>query len=149
MTRVLVVHHDVDVADIEAEDLRRAGYEVQECAGPIGGSPCPVLRGEPCWQVEWADALVYDAWATGDGRSALIDDLRDLYPDKPVVLTSNGLMLDWVRTEGSHQVTPAPGPVDRSGLSAAVEAAVAVARVPAAGPYRPKGLPVPGHMPRW
>ena len=27
MTRVLVVHHDVDVADIEVDDLRRAGYD--------------------------------------------------------------------------------------------------------------------------
>ena len=37
MTRVLLVYHDVDVADIEADELRRAGYEVDRCAGPIGG----------------------------------------------------------------------------------------------------------------
>ena len=124
MTRVLVVHHDIDVADIEVDELRRAGYEVEQCAGPIGGSPCPVLRGDECWQVDRADVLVYDVWASGDGRPALIEDLRDLYPEKPVVLTSGGLMLDWVQTEGPHQVTPALGPPNSGLLAAAVEAAL-------------------------
>jgi hypothetical protein len=40
MTRVLVVHHDLDLADQEAESLRRFGYEVIECAGPTR-NPCP------------------------------------------------------------------------------------------------------------
>jgi hypothetical protein len=124
MTRVLVVHHDVDMADIEVDDLRRAGYEVDQCAGPIGGDACPVLDGRPCWQVEHADVLVYDAWAAGDGRRALIDDLRDVHPDKPVVLTSGGLLLDWVRADGPHGVTPALGPPNQSVLAAAVQAAL-------------------------
>jgi len=124
MTRVLVVHHDVDVADIEVDQLRRAGYEVDQCAGPIGGDPCPVMRGESCWQVDQADALVYDVWASRDGRCALIEDLRDLYPDKPIVLTSGGVMLDWVATEGPHQVTPVLGPPNGSPLAAGVESAL-------------------------
>jgi DNA-binding NtrC family response regulator len=108
MTRVLIVHHDKDVADIEGDELRRAGYEVDQCAGPIGGTPCPVLHGERCWQVELADVLIYDVWASGDGASALIDDLRDLHPDKPVVLTSPGPMLNWAEIRGHHRVTPVP-----------------------------------------
>jgi DNA-binding NtrC family response regulator len=164
MTRVLVVHHDVDVADIEVDELRRAGYEVEQCAGPIGGDPCPVLRGDTCWQVDRADVLVYDVWASGDGRSALIDDLRDLYPEKPVVLTSGGLMLDWVQTQGPHQVTPVTGPPNTKQLGAAVEAAVrttpprspegsglgdAVApEAVAAARYR-AGRPEARHVPRW
>jgi DNA-binding NtrC family response regulator len=148
MTRVLVVHHDVDIADIEVEELRRARYEVQQCAGPIGGNPCPVLCGLGCWQVDWADVLVYDVWASGDGRSALIDELRNLYPDKPVVLTSGGMMLDWVRTDGPHQVTPAPGPPGQSSLAAAIESAVHTA--PALVAYaRPAGPSEPRHLPRW
>jgi DNA-binding NtrC family response regulator len=123
MTRVLVVHHDVDVADIEVDDLRRAGYEVDQCAGPVG-STCPVLEGHPCWQVDEADVLVYDMWAAGDGRSHLIDDLRELHPDKPVVLTSGGMLMDWVEATGEHAVTPALGPPDRSVLVAAVEQAL-------------------------
>jgi len=129
MTRVLVVHHDVDVADIQVDELRRAGYDVEQCAGPIGGNPCPVLRGDGCWQVDRADVLVYDAWACGDGRSALIDDLRDLYPEKPVVLTSGGLMLDWARTDGPHQVTPVVGAPNTTRLGDAVEAAVRTNRM--------------------
>jgi DNA-binding NtrC family response regulator len=124
MTRVLVVHHDVDVADIEVDDLRRAGYEVDQCAGPIGGDECPVLHGRPCWQVDDADVLVYDTWASGDGRRALIEDLRELHPDKPVVLTSGGLLLDWVEGHGPHGVTPALGPPEQGVLVAAVEAAL-------------------------
>jgi len=123
MTRVLVVHHDVDVGDIEVDALRRAGYEVDQCVGPIGSDACPVLRGEPCWQVDKADVLVYDVWAAGDGRPELIDDLRDLHPDKPVVVTSPGMMLDWVRTQGPHGVTPVRAPTG-SDLVAAIEMAL-------------------------
>ena len=71
--------------------LRHEGHEVQQCAGPIAGSPCPVLRGEPCWQVEWADVLLYDAWISGDGEQALIEDLRAIHPGKPMMLLSGGL----------------------------------------------------------
>jgi DNA-binding NtrC family response regulator len=127
MTRVLVVHHDIDVADIEVDELRRAGYEVDQCAGPIGAlAACPVLNGEPCWQVERADVLLYDTWANGDGRSDLIDDLRDVHPDKPVVLTSPGLMSSWVESAGPHAVTPAPwAPTHTVELAAAIETALA------------------------
>ena len=89
MTRVLLVYHDADVADVEADHLRRAGYEVDRCAGPVGGSPCPVLNGEPCWQVDMADVLVYDTYDREFGHAVLVDDLLDLHPDKPLVLTSD------------------------------------------------------------
>ena len=36
MTRVLVVNHDIDLADQEVDSLRRRGYDVTECLGPIG-----------------------------------------------------------------------------------------------------------------
>lgn len=88
MTRVLLVYHDPSVADLEGDDLRRAGYEVDRCGGPVGGSPCPVLHGEPCWQVEKADVLVYDTYDREFGHGVLVDDLLALHPDKPLVLTS-------------------------------------------------------------
>lgn len=88
MTRVLLVYHDPDIADIEADHLRRAGYEVDRCAGPIGGNPCPVLHGEPCWQVEKADLLLYDTYDAEFGHGVLVEDLLELHPDKPLVLTS-------------------------------------------------------------
>jgi DNA-binding NtrC family response regulator len=147
MTRVLVVHHDRDVADIEGDELRRAGYEVDQCAGPIGGDACPVLRGERCWQVDLADVLVYDVWASGDGASELIDDLRDLHPDKPVVLTSPGIMLNWVEIEGRHRVTPVPWAATGGGLADAIEYALQTGadrplsdqtRRPASKPPRPQ-----------
>ncbi len=143
MTRVLVVHHDVDVADIEADELRRAGYEVDLCAGPQGGGFCPVLHGQPCWQVELADVLVYDMWLSGGGRADLTDDLALLHPDKPVVLTSAGAIgLDWIDDESSHPTVMLGAPT-RTSLVEAVEVALlahhegvcggAAHRTPAAG----------------
>ena len=59
MTRVLVVHHDLDLAGQEADSLRRFGYDVVECGGadqeplpsacrtavrPRGASRCARLR---------------------------------------------------------------------------------------------------------
>lgn len=88
MTRVLLVYHDTNVADVEGDYLRRAGYEVDRCAGPVGGSPCPVLHGRPCWQVEKADVLIYDTWDTRRGHAELVEDLLEMHPDKPLVLTS-------------------------------------------------------------
>ena len=146
MTRVLVVHHDHDVADIEVDELRRAGYEVDQCAGPIGNDACPVLHGGPCWQVLDADVLVYDMWASGDGSRELIEDIRAIHPDKPVVLTSGGLVLDWIETAGPRGVTPAPGTPSPSGLVSAVESALA-AGTPHAAAADPTPQPSPGS--RW
>ncbi|HTS15903.1 MAG TPA: hypothetical protein VMH24_09540 [Candidatus Sulfotelmatobacter sp.] len=108
--RALVVHHDIDMADQEADSLRRRGIEVEQCWGPEYDS-CPVMRGEACAVAERADVLVYDVWSTGesDGGRALVNGLRDLYPDKPVVLTAPGMELDWVETEGPHRVVALVG----------------------------------------
>lgn len=89
MTRVLMVYHDVEVADIEADELRRAGYEVDRCAGPIGGAPCPVLHGETCWQADRADVLVYDTFESELHGKDLVGSLRSIHPDTPLVLTSS------------------------------------------------------------
>lgn len=124
MTNVLVVHHDVDLADTEVDELRRAGYKVEQCSGPTAG-PCPVLHGQTCWMADRADVLVYDVWASGDDGRALITNLRDLHPDKPIVLTSPGMELEWVETEGIHGVTPMVGAPTTARLAAAVEAALA------------------------
>jgi hypothetical protein len=99
MARVLVVHHDPDQADIEVDRLRREGHDVQQCAGPVPASSCPVLRGEACWQVEWAEVLLYDAWISGDGEQALIEELQAIHPEKPVMLLSGGL------SPSHHQAT--------------------------------------------
>ncbi|MGZ9276769.1 MAG: hypothetical protein ACXW4L_06570 [Candidatus Limnocylindrales bacterium] len=124
MTNVLVVHHDVDLADAEVDELRRAGYQVEQCSGPTAG-PCPVLRGQTCWMADRADVLVYDVWASGDDGRELITNLRDLHPNKPIVLTSPGMELEWVEIEGIHGVTPMVGAPTQARLVAAVEKALA------------------------
>jgi hypothetical protein len=96
MTRALVVHHDIDLADQEVESLRRLGYEVEQCSGPTGGA-CPILNGGTCDLAASADVLVYDAWASGDtsGSDDLISGLRELHPDVPLVLTTPGIGYTW------------------------------------------------------
>jgi hypothetical protein len=90
MTRVLIVNHDQDEADIEAEELRKAGYEVDQCAGPSWGGACPVMNGARCWQVDLADVLVYDEWTLADGRRDLVADIKLMHADKPLVLGPRG-----------------------------------------------------------
>jgi DNA-binding NtrC family response regulator len=126
MTRVLIVHHDIDLADQEVDSLRRLGYEPIQCAGPSTYS-CPVLRGEECPDVANADVLVYDVWSTmesGSGRT-LIEALRDMHPEIPIVLTAPGMELDWVETEGVHKVVPLVGPPTAERLDAAIKEALA------------------------
>lgn len=135
MTRVLVVHHDIDMADQEADSLRRLGYEVEQCSGPryeveqssaLLSNACPVMRGEPCAAVERADVLVYDVWSTteSDGGKRLIEGLRDRYPSIPIVLTAPGMELDWVETEGPHRVVPLVGIPTADRLDVAIREAL-------------------------
>lgn len=117
MTRVLMVYHDADVADIEAEELRRLGYEVDRCAGPVGGNPCPVLHGDACWQVADADVLVYDTWpAERRGEADLAHALRAMHPDIPLVLTSSQPSAS--ADESGDGIAYAP---TRASLAAAIE----------------------------
>ena len=126
MTRVLVVHHDIDLADQEVDSLRRLGYEPLECSGPSGAS-CPVLRGEHCPEVHKADVLVYDVWSTTEsgGGKSLIEGLREMHPEIPIVLTAPGMELDWVETEGLHKVVPLVGVPTAERLDAAIKEALA------------------------
>jgi hypothetical protein len=128
MTRVLVVHHDLDLAGQEADSLRRFGYDVTECGGPTRNR-CPVLAGRPCDLAERADVLVYDAWASGDAEGArtLIENIRDLHPDTPVVLTSQGLELEWEQETGSHSVTTLQGQPTGARLHEAIQGAIGAA----------------------
>jgi hypothetical protein len=125
MTRVLVVHHDLDLAGQEADSLRRYGYEVVECGGPTR-NVCPVLAGRPCDLAERADVLVYDVWASGDaeGSRILIENIRDVHPDTPVVLSSPGLALSWEEEAGPRRVTTLVGQPTGARLHEAIQAAL-------------------------
>jgi hypothetical protein len=125
MVRALVVHHDIDIGDQEADSLRRLGYEVEQCRGPSGYA-CPVLRGEACAAVDRADVLVYDVWSTSEsgGSRMLVENLREAHPDTPVVLTAPGMELDWVEVEGRHKVIPLVGVPTASRLDEAIREAL-------------------------
>jgi hypothetical protein len=126
VTRVLVVHHDLDPAGQEADSLRRFGYDVIECGGPTRNR-CPVLAGRPCDLAARADVLVYDVWASGDAEGArtLIENIRDIHPDTPVVLTAPGLELSWEEAVGPHSVTALAGQPTGARLHEAIQTALA------------------------
>ena len=125
MTTVLVVNHDLDVADQQADSLRRLGYDVLQCSGPYAG-PCPILSGRTCTWVDRADVLLYDVWATGEagGSRDLIEGLREFHPNVPIVLAAPGLELSWVETQGIHRVTPLVGRANGTQLVGAIDAAL-------------------------
>ena len=135
MTRVLVVHHDVDLSDQEVDALMRRGYDTRQCMGPIGTS-CPILSGHPCDLAAGADVLVYDAFMTGepDGARRLIEGMREIHPDLPIVLVANSFEPEWVETAGAHRVTPLVGDPTGDRLAAAIEAAIALAQASSADP---------------
>ena len=126
MTNVLVVHHDPDMSDQESEWLRRAGFTVEQCAGPQHGA-CPILHNKPCFAVDRADVLVYDVWAAGDSQSEqdLIELMRETHPGTPIVLTAPGLEFDWVESTGVHGVIPLVGSPSSDLLTGAVNQALA------------------------
>lgn len=129
MVRVLVVDHDVDLADLKVDALRRAGFEVDQCGGPTHAlTACPVMNGLPCWQVEWADVLVYDVWAAGFSGEELTQDLMRMYPGKALVLTSQGMDVGWAT--GEVEATTS-GSQTRGSLAKAVDAAYVAAAPPA------------------
>jgi DNA-binding NtrC family response regulator len=125
MTRVLIVHRDHGVADQIAADLRGRGYETEQCGGPEQ-EPCPVVKDLPCPLVDRADVLVYDAWVAGDsaGGHHLVERLRDVYADLPVVLTSVDSSLDWVEHEGPERVVSLGSDPAPEQLQAAIETAL-------------------------
>ncbi|HEX5013514.1 MAG TPA: hypothetical protein VFV72_05070 [Candidatus Limnocylindrales bacterium] len=131
MTRVLVVHHDLDLAGQEADALRRYGYDVIECGGP-SRNRCPVLAGSTCDLAERADVLVYDVWSSGDmeGSRTLISNIRDVHPDTPVVLTTPGLELSWEEEAGPHRVTSLTGQPTGARLHEAIQQALSEAVTP-------------------
>ena len=126
LTRVLVVHHDIDLSDQEVDSLRRRGYDARQCLGPIGAS-CPILAGLECSLAVDADVLVYDAFVTGepDGAQALIEGMREMHPDVPIVLVASGMEPSWMETAGLHGVTPLVGQPTGERLAEAIEAAIA------------------------
>lgn len=90
--------------------------------------------GRPCDLAQHADVLVYDFWASGDAEGArtLIENIREIHPDRPVVLTSSGLPLSWEGTAGSHAVTVLLGQPTGARLDEAIRAALAPMVVPGA-----------------
>jgi hypothetical protein len=94
-----------------------------------------VLAGHPCDLAERADVLVYDVWASGDtdGSRTLIENIRDIHPDTPVVLTSPGLGLSWEEGSGPHRVTMLSGQPTGARLHAAIQEALGATPSPAGG----------------
>jgi hypothetical protein len=70
--------------------------------------------------------MVYDVWATGDTETEkrLIERLREVHPDIPIVLTAPGVEFDWVETDGKHGVVTLEGALSAAVLRKAVVTAL-------------------------
>jgi hypothetical protein len=133
MATVLLVNHSRDLADAAASWLTARGHKVLQCPGP-GKVRCPILDGRTCYGAEQADVLVYDAWSSGGlaGDKELIFGLRQLHPDRPLVLTAPGLEPDWGPLPGEEDIFVVPGLRSARQLTTAVESALAARRPTAA-----------------
>jgi hypothetical protein len=131
VTRALVVHHDIDLADQEVESLRRFGYEVVQCSGPTANT-CPVLNGGVCEMAERSDVLVYDAWASGDvdGSAELITGLRRVHPRVPIVLTTPSVGFAWEPVDDPG-VIELQGQPTGANIHDAIQKVIAAVRGPA------------------
>ncbi len=133
MTRVLVVHHDNDLADQEVDSLRRLGYAVTQCSGPTANT-CPILNGGRCQLADDSDVMVYDAWASGDidGSTQLIEGLRRVHPNVPIVLTFPGIGLADFEDEPARGIVTMLGQPTGANLHEAIgRAMAALSLVPA------------------
>ena len=130
MTRALVVHHDIDLADQEVESLRRFGYQVEQCSGPTANT-CPILNGGTCDMAQRSDVLIYDAWASGDadGSGALIEGLRRIHPTVPIVLTVPGIAMSW-EPSADRGVVELQGQPTGARLHEAIQRAIATVAPP-------------------
>jgi hypothetical protein len=88
MTWSLVVGAEGPGATAERAALEACGYQVIGCPGPAVVD-CPVVRGAGCPLVERAEVLLYDRSVarTPVVQATLLDALRSLYADRPVILT--------------------------------------------------------------
>jgi DNA-binding NtrC family response regulator len=129
MTRVLVVHHDPDMADQEADSLRRYGYDPVECSGPNFWA-CPILAGQPCPAIDDVDVLLYDVYSASSDSQRLIEQIREIHPGAPLVVSGLGMDVEWLETQGIHGVTPVIGPATGERLAGAIELAISAAKTP-------------------
>jgi hypothetical protein len=75
-SRVLVEHPDPAAQHAVAVGLRRRGYEVVTCGGPLASgmteTACPLLRDERCPAVDGADVVVSGLSLAIDAERAII-----------------------------------------------------------------------------
>ena len=123
MVRVLVVDHDVDLADLKVDTLRRAGFEVDQCGGPThalhglpGAARDAVLAGGMGGRPRLRRLGV------GVERGGADPGPAHQYPGKAIVLTSQGMDVGWAQGDAGATVSGSQAP---GTLVKAVEAAYA------------------------
>ena len=127
MVKAVVVNREFPKAEQHAAALRAAGYTVELCGGP-DHDDCPVLVGLPCRLADARRRAGLRRAGVSDGARLsrqLVADVREIYPDLPIVLTSVDVSLTWVETEGPQRVFPLAGDPSPDELRHAVEAALA------------------------
>lgn len=80
--RVLIEDEDPAWHHFLAQMADTDAYEFNSCRGPfLADGGCPVLRGEPCPKVEWADTVLHSLDPRQPANGAVLDAVRRRYPD--------------------------------------------------------------------
>lgn len=122
--RVLVEQAAGDRADALVAVLRRAGYAVAVCPGPLAGGRCPLAGEEGCAAAEGADAVVSSlGLQTAEAREALAA-LRARLPRTPLLVEAGVEdVARWRELVEDCQIVAAPAVPEQ--LLEAVRAALA------------------------
>lgn len=90
MRTVLIAHRDEAFAKQLAAELRRGGYRVLVCSGPVPPQRCIRCDKGYCPLTEGADVMIYDARLTSvdsEGHEhSLAADSAVAHPDVPMLL---------------------------------------------------------------
>ena len=86
--RVLVENADPGVAYAMQRALEDSAFDVLTCGGPdhLKRNRCPLVAEGRCSLVEGADVVVHGLNVNRPDQAAVLQGIRDRYPDTPVVV---------------------------------------------------------------
>lgn len=71
-------------------------YEFVSCRGPLAPGGCPVLEGESCPKVEWADTILHSLDVREPANRAVLATLRRDWREMPLPACHAGPETHWL-----------------------------------------------------
>lgn len=95
--RILVEDEDPTWYRLMVKQSDPEEYEFRSCRGPLlepGG--CPMLHGESCPKIEWADTVLQNLDAREPANRSVLATLRHDWREIPLPACAGGLTMHWL-----------------------------------------------------